>query len=197
MLWVQTSNVDEFEIEVLVVELKGSRTYANLMSAYAGESQAYTKYRIYAEKAKKDGFEEIADIFERTADNEKAHATIWFKHIHNDQIDDTQVNLQDAAAGEHFEWTEMYKEYAEVAKEEGFTQIAKEMELIAEIEHAHEDRYNTKETEVKNSEVFRKEEKTVWICRNCGYVYEGESAPMVCPVCKYPQAYFQEKKECY
>lgn len=176
------------------MQLEGSRTQANLMAAYAGESQASVKYRIYAAQAKKDGYEEMAQVFETTSLNEKAHAQIWFEYLHKGAIPKTLENLQDAAAGEHLEWSDMYPQFAQIAREEGFADIANRMELIAGIEKTHEERYNSLGSEVKNAEVFKKESAVQWVCRYCGYVHTGESAPMACPVCKQPQAYFEKKK---
>ena len=178
-------------------KFKDSRTLANIMSAYAGESQAYTKYRIMADKAKKDGYEQIAAIFEETARNEKTHAGIWLEYIHGGQLKETKDNLKDAQAGEHFEWTEMYKNYAEEAKREGYTEIASRMELIAKVEKDHDERYGALIQNLENSKVFKKDGQQVWICRNCGYIHVGDAAPMVCPLCRHPQAFFELKAENY
>lgn len=172
-------------------ELKGSKTEKNLLAAFAGESQARNKYTYYASRAKKDGYEQIAAIFEETAGNEREHAKIWFKQLHGGSVPDTIENLRDAAGGEHFEWTEMYKEFAETAREEGFTQIAALFHMVGEIEKHHEGRYLRLLENLKNDLVFKKGEKTYWICRNCGHVTEGEAAPKGCPVCAHPQAYFE------
>ena len=177
------------------MKLEGSRTQANLMAAYAGESQASVKYRIYAAQAKKDGYEQMAQIFETTSLNEKAHAQIWFEYLHSGSVPGTPDNLRDAAEGEHFEWSDMYPKFAETAREEGFIDIANRMELIAGIEKTHEERYDRLGCEVKNAEVFQKKGPVQWVCRYCGYVHTGEKAPMACPVCKQPQAYFEEKKD--
>ena len=171
-------------------ELKGTRTEANLMAAFAGESQARNKYTYYASKAKKEGFEQIAKIFEETAGNEKEHAKIWFKLLH-DGMPDTITNLADAASGEHFEWTDMYAKMAKEAKEEGFEKIAYLFEAVAKIEKEHEERYNALLKNVKESKVFSKPEEQVWQCSNCGHLHIGKDAPTVCPVCDHPQAYFQ------
>ena len=151
------------------MELKGSKTEANLMAAFAGESQARNKYTYYASQAKKDGYEQIAAIFEETANNEKEHAKMWFKELHGGKVPDTLTNLKDAASGENYEWTEMYKEFAEVAKEEGFTRIAKLFEEVAKIEKHHEERYMKLVGNINDDLVFKKGEEVVWICRNCGY----------------------------
>lgn len=172
------------------MNLKGSKTEKNLMTAFAGESQARNKYTYYASKAKKEGFEQIAAIFQETADNEKEHAKIWFKLLH-DGIQDTATNLKDAAAGENYEWTDMYATFAKEAKEEGFDQIAFLFESVAKIEKEHEERYKALLKNVETNSVFKKTEKTVWICRNCGHIYDGPEAPQKCPVCDHPQAYFQ------
>ena len=173
------------------MELKGSKTEANLMAAFAGESQARNKYTYYASKARKEGFEQIAAIFEETANNEKEHAKLWFKQLHGGDIPTTEENLKDAASGENYEWTEMYKEFAETAKEEGFTQIAKLFEMVGAIEKNHEDRYLTLLDNVQNDEVFHKDAETVWICRNCGHVYYGKDALKVCPVCGHPESFME------
>lgn len=172
------------------MELKGSKTEQNLMTAFSGESQARNKYTFYASQAKKDGFVQIANIFEETANNEKEHAKIWFKLLH-DGIPTTAVNLLDAAAGEHYEWTEMYAEFAKVAREEGFTKIANLFEGVAKIEKEHEMRYRTLLENLEKDRVFKREEETVWICLNCGHIHYGKTAPKVCPVCDHPQDYFQ------
>jgi len=170
--------------------LKGSKTEANLMAAFAGESQARNKYTYYASKAKKEGFEQIAELFTETADNEKEHAKIWFKLLH-DGVADTAANLEDAAAGEHYEWTDMYAAFAKEAKEEGFDKIAFLFESVAKIEKEHEERYLSLLKNVQEDKVFDKEEKNVWICSNCGYIHYGSGAPEKCPVCDHPKAYFQ------
>ena len=175
------------------MNLKGSKTEQNLMAAFAGESQARNKYDYYASRAKKDGYEQIAAIFQETANNEKEHAKLWFKLFHG--INSTLVNLLDAAAGENYEWTEMYKEFAEIAEQEGFYDIAAKFRGVAEIEHRHEERYRKLAQNVKNGEVFVKLDENVWICRNCGHIHVGKSAPEVCPVCAHPQSYFELLKE--
>ncbi len=179
------------------MELKGSRTEANLMSAFAGESQARNKYTYYAKKAREDGYEQIADIFEETAANELAHAEIWFKLIHDGGGAGTAENLRDAAADEHFEWTDMYAGFAKTAKEEGFDHIAFLFERVGEIEKAHEERYLKLMENVKDKLVFSKDGDAVWICRYCGHICVGKAAPGVCPVCSKPQAFFELKPENY
>ncbi len=173
-----------------MANLKGSRTEANLMAAFAGESQARNKYTYYASKAKKDGFEQIAAIFTETANNEKEHAKIWFKLLH-DGIADTLTNLKDAASGENYEWTEMYADFARVAKEEGFDHIAFLFEEVGKIEKEHEERYNALVSNLENDKVFKKDTEQTWICANCGHIHVGTEAPEVCPVCAHPKAYFQ------
>ena len=179
------------------MELKGSKTEANLMTAFAGESQARNKYTYYASKAKKDGFEQIAEIFLETANNEKEHAKMWFKELHGGEIPSTSENLLDAANGENFEWTDMYKEFAETAREEGFERIANLFEGVAEIEKHHEERYRALLSNVDNELVFSKDGDKIWQCRNCGHICIGKNAPEVCPVCSHPQSYFEIKKENY
>lgn len=178
------------------MELKGSRTEANLMAAFAGESQARNKYTYYASKAKKDGYVQIAKIFEETAANEKEHAKIWFKLLH-DGIGMTPANLDDAAAGEKYEWTEMYPEFAKVAKEEGFDHIAYLFEEVAKIEKEHEERYRKLLANVEGGLVFSRDDDRIWQCSNCGHIVVGKKAPEVCPVCAHPQAYFEIKAENY
>lgn len=179
------------------MELKGSKTEANLMTAFAGESQARNKYTYYASKARKDGYEQIAAIFEETAKNEMEHAKIWFKILHGDAVPSTEENLKDAAAGENYEWTDMYAGFAKTAREEGFTRIAALFEGVAKIEKDHEERYKKLLANIEGGIVFSKDQDTVWICSNCGHVVIGKKAPMVCPVCVHPQAFFHEKAENY
>ena len=179
------------------MELKGSKTEANLMAAFAGESQARNKYTYYASKAKKDGFEQIAEIFLETAENEKEHAKMWFKELHGGSVPSTSENLLDAANGENFEWTDMYKEFAQTAREEGFERIANLFEGVAEIEKHHEERYRALLSNVDNELVFSKDGDKIWQCRNCGHICIGKNAPEVCPVCSHPQSYFEIKKENY
>ena len=175
------------------MDLKGRKTEANLWYAFAGESQARNKYSYFASKAKKDGFEQIAAFFEETANNEKEHAKIWFKLLNG--IGTTAENLKAAAAGEHEEWTEMYKNFAEIAKEEGFAHIAFLFSEVAKIEKRHEDRYLKLLSNVENNEVFIKIGENKWECRNCGHVHYGTQAPVACPVCSHPQAYFEVEKD--
>ena len=174
------------------MELKGSKTEQNLMTAFAGESQARNKYTYYASQAKKDGYEQIADIFTETANNEKEHAKMWFKLL-NDGIPDTLTNLKDAANGENYEWTDMYKEFAETAKQEGFDHIAYLFEEVAKIEKSHEERYIALSERVKDKTVFAGSNDQIWVCRNCGHIYIGAEPPKVCPVCTHPQAYFERR----
>jgi rubrerythrin len=179
-----------------MAQLKGSKTEANLAYAFAGESQARNKYTYYASQAKKDGYEQISAIFLETAGNEMEHAKLWFKHLHNG-VPGTAENLKDAAAGEHGEWTQMYKEFAEVAREEGFIDIAKQFEGVALIEKSHEERYLKLLKNVESCEVFKKAEQTVWFCRNCGHLHYGPAAPDSCPVCSHPLAYFELRSTNY
>ena len=179
------------------MELKGSKTEQNLMTAFSGESQARNKYTYYASKAKKDGYEQIAAIFEETANNEKEHAKMWFKELHGGSVPGTLENLNDAAAGENYEWTDMYAEFAEVAKEEGFTRIAKLFEEVAKIEKEHEERYRKLIQNIDEGLVFSSEGDTIWVCRNCGHVVVGKKAPEVCPVCAHPKSYFERKANNY
>ncbi|HHV35236.1 MAG TPA: rubrerythrin family protein [Syntrophomonadaceae bacterium] len=178
------------------MELKGSKTEANLLAAFAGESQARNKYDYYASKAKKEGFVQIANFFEETARNEKEHAKIWFKLLH-DGIPSTDENLKDAAAGENYEWTDMYAEFAKTAKEEGFTKIAFLFEHVGKIEKEHEERYLKLLENIKEEKVFAREEKQAWKCGNCGHIHYGDKAPEICPVCDHPRAYFEIKAENY
>lgn len=178
------------------MEFKGSKTEANLRTAFAGESQARNKYTYYASKAKKEGYNQIADLFLETANNEKEHAKLWFKLL-DGGIKSTKENLLDAAQGENYEWTEMYAEFAKVAKEEGFDDIAAQFEGVAKIEKAHEERYRKLLENLEKGEVFKKGSIVVWECANCGHICVGESAPQVCPVCNHPQAYFKIKAENY
>ena len=171
-------------------ELKGSKTEKNLMEAFAGESQARNKYTYYASQAKKDGYVQIAKIFEETANNEKKKKKIWFKLLHGGSIADTMTNLQDAAAGENYEWTDMYARFAQEAKEEGFNDIAFLFEKVAMIEKHHEERYQKLLANVKEGKVFEKSEKVVWECANCGFSHEGTNSVEICPVCQHPKSYF-------
>ena len=179
------------------MELKGSKTEQNLMTAFAGESQARNKYTFYASKAKKDGYEQIAAIFEETAQNEKEHAKMWFKLLHNGAIPSTEENLLDAANGENYEWTDMYDSFAKTAEEEGFNHIAFLFKEVGKIEKEHEERYRKLLKNVEDKLVFTKDGDSIWQCRNCGHIVIGKSAPEVCPVCNHPQSYFEIKKENY
>jgi len=178
------------------MELKGSRTEQNLMAAFAGESQARNKYTYYASKARKEGYNHIAELFEETANNEKEHAKLWFKLLHGG-IGSTAENLKDAAAGENYEWTDMYAEFARVAKEEGFDHIAFLFEGVAAIEKEHEERYLKLLENVERGLVFSKDGDAIWKCMNCGHIVVGKQAPEVCPVCAHPKAYFCVKAENY
>ena len=177
------------------MELKGSKTEQNLMTAFAGESQARNKYTYFASKAKKEGYEQISKLFLETADNEKEHAKLWFKYLGG--IGTTVENLAAAAAGENYEWTDMYKTFAEEARAEGFDEIAAKFEGVAKIEAEHEQRYKKLLENLENGEVFKKGSIVIWKCANCGHIHVGENAPMVCPVCNHPQSYFELKAENY
>ncbi len=176
-------------------DLKGTKTEKNLQEAFAGESQARNKYTYYASKARKDGYEQIAAIFEETANNEKEHAKLWFKLLHGGEIPDTMENLADAAAGENFEWTNMYDRMAREAEEEGFNDIAFRFRAVADIERHHEERYRRLLANIKEGLVFSREGDTVWICRNCGHLVIGKKAPEVCPVCLHKKSFFEVKAE--
>lgn len=173
------------------MELKGSKTEKNLMAAFAGESQARNKYTYYASVAKKEGYEQISAIFLETAANEKEHAELWFKALHGGKVPTTELNLEDAANGENYEWSTMYKEFAKVAREEGFEAIARQMEGVAAIEKTHEERYLALLKNLKTDRVFIKEDVVIWRCRNCGHIHVGKEAPKVCPVCFHAQSYFE------
>ncbi|MBE6801820.1 MAG: rubrerythrin family protein [Ruminococcaceae bacterium] len=177
------------------MELKGSKTEQNLRAAFSGESEARNKYTYFASVAKKEGYQQIAAIFEQTANNEKEHAKMWFKELQG--IGTTADNLLSAAEGENYEWTDMYKTFADEAEEEGFTEIAKRFRMVAEIEKSHEERYRALLNNVEMQAVFEKAEETMWECRNCGHLVMGKKAPEVCPVCKHPQSYFEVRKENY
>lgn len=176
------------------MDLKNSKTYENLKIAFAGEAQARTKYDFYASKAKKEGYEQIAEVFTKTAHNEKEHAKIWFKLLY-DKVPDTVTNLYDAAKGENYEWTNMYEEFAKVADLEGFSDIANTFREIGKIEKHHEEMYLRIAKSIKEEKVFQEEKPIAWICRNCGYVHFADSAPEECPVCNHAKAYFERKVE--
>ena len=178
-------------------ELKGTKTEANLATAFAGESQARNKYAYYASKARKEGYVQIANLFEETAANEKEHAKIWFKLLHGGEVPTTEENLLDAANGENYEWTDMYAKMAKDAREEGFQDIAFLFEKVGAIEKTHEERYRKLLTNVKEGLVFSREGDCIWECSNCGHIVIGPKAPQMCPVCKHPQAYFQIKAQNY
>ena len=177
------------------MELKGTKTEKNLMAAFAGESQARNKYTYFASVAKKEGYEQIAEIFTKTADNEKEHAKLWFKAL--GELGKTAENLAAAAAGENYEWTDMYKQFAEEADEEGFHELAEQFRGVALIERSHEERYRKLLNNVEMQSVFAKSEEKMWECRNCGHIVVGKEAPEVCPVCNHPQAFFEVKAENY
>ena len=179
------------------MEFKESKTYKNLQTAFAGESQARNKYTYFASKARKDGYEQIAEIFEESANNEKEHAKMWFKELNGGSIPSTEDNLLAAAEGENYEWTDMYDEFAKVAKEEGYDRIAFLFESVGNIEKYHEERFRKLLENVKGEIVFSRDGDKIWQCRNCGHIVIGSSAPKVCPVCNHPQAYFEIKKENY
>jgi len=179
------------------MELKGSKTEQNLMTAFAGESQARNKYTYYASRAKKDGYEQIAAIFEETANNEKEHAKMWFKELHGGNVPETMANLLDAADGENYEWTDMYSEFAKTAREEGFDRIAYLFEGVAKIEKEHEERYRKLIENIDGGLVFSRDGDMIWKCRNCGHIVIGKEAPKVCPICSHPQSFFEIKAENY
>ena len=179
------------------MELKGSKTEQNLMTAFAGESQARNKYTFYASKAKKEGYEQIAAIFEETANNEKEHAKIWFKILNGGDIPSTTTNLQAAGEGENIEWTDMYERMAKEAEEEGFPELAAQFRGVGAIEKHHEERYRTLLNNIETKQVFEKAGVMIWECRNCGHLVIGTSAPEVCPVCNHPQSYFEVHEENY
>ena len=179
------------------MELKGSKTEKNLMEAFAGESQARNKYTYFASKAKKEGYEQIAAIFQETADNEKEHAKIWFKLLQGGDIKSTEENLKAASEGENYEWTDMYEGFAKTAEEEGFPELAAKFRAVGEIEKHHEERYRALLKNIETAQVFEKSEVKVWECRNCGHIVVGMKAPEVCPVCAHPQSYFELHAENY
>ena len=173
------------------MELKGSKTEANLLTAFSGESQARNKYTYYASQARKEGYEQIANIFMETAENEKEHAKLWFKALHGGSVPETLANLKDAAAGENYEHNTMYKEFEATARKEGFNQIADQFKLVGEVEAVHEKRYLALLENIKKGAVFKKDGVVVWKCGNCGYLHVGKEAPAVCPACKHPQSFFE------
>ncbi|MBR5647730.1 rubrerythrin family protein [Candidatus Saccharibacteria bacterium] len=175
----------------------GTKTYENLKKAFAGESEARNKYDFFASKAKKDGYEQIAAIFAETALNEKEHAKMWYKELHGGAVEDTDVNLEAAADGENYEWTDMYAGFAETARAEGFEELAVKFEEVAKIEKSHEERYRKLLANVNDKKVFSKDGDVIWVCRNCGHIVIGKNAPEVCPVCNHPQSYFEIKAENY
>ncbi len=179
------------------MELKGSRTEENLKKAFAGESEARNKYTYFASKARKDGYEQIAAIFEETANNEKEHAKLWFKALNGGEVPSTLDNLNAAANGEAYEWTDMYAEFARTAKEEGFNELAFLFENVGKIEKEHEERYRKLIKNIEEGLVFSNDGDTIWICRNCGHVVVGSKAPAICPVCKHPGSYFERKADNY
>ena len=179
------------------MDLKGSKTEQNLMTAFAGESQARNKYTYFASKAKKDGYEQIAAIFEETANNEKEHAKMWFKELNGGNVPSTIENLKAAADGENYEWTDMYENFAKEAEEEGFDLIAKKFRMVGEIEKHYEERYRQLLKNIEDELVFSKDGEKIWICRNCGHICVGKEAPKVCPVCAHPQSYFEVKADNY
>ena len=180
-----------------MADLKGTKTEENLKTALAGESQARVKYEFYASQAQKDGYVEIKEIFQESSDNEKEHAKVWFKLLNGGKVPPTTDNLADAAAGEHEEWTVMYKEFAETAREEGLDDIAELFDAAAATEKAHEERYNALSDKIAAGKVFKKDEEIAWKCNNCGYIHYGKEAPEVCPLCDHPQAHFRKKDESY
>lgn len=178
-------------------DLKGTKTEKNLMEAFAGESKAHTKYSYYASKARKDGYEQIAAMFEETSHNEKEHAKLWFKLLHGGDMPDTMANLRDAADGENYEWTDMYERMAVDAEEEGFSAIAKRFRAVADIERLHEERYRRLLQNIEEGIVFSRDGDRVWVCRNCGHIVIGPKAPAACPVCAHPQSFFELRADNY
>ena len=179
------------------MELQGSKTWENLQTAFAGESQAHTKYQYYASKARKDGYEQIAEIFMETSRNEKEHAKLWFKYLHDGAVPDTVTNLNDAADGEAYEWTDMYDAFAKTAEEEGFKEIAMKFRMVGAIEKHHEERYRQLIGNIEDGLVFSRDGDRTWICRNCGHIVIGPKAPQMCPVCAHAQSFFELKAENY
>lgn len=194
---VNFNEIEKVELPKPTPNLKGTETEKNLQEAFAGESMARNKYTFFAKQAKKDGYEQIAAIFAETAANEQAHAKIWYKYLNGGDINDTPTNLADAAAGEHFEHSDMYKRMAETARKEGFNEIATKFELVGRIEKEHEDRYRKLLANIEEGIVFSRDGDRIWMCRECGNIVIGKSAPKVCPVCSHPQAYFELKPENY
>ncbi len=176
---------------------KGTKTEENLKQAFAGESRAVVSYTFYASKARKDGYEQIAAIFEETARNEREHAKLWYKELHGGEVDDTATNLELAAAGENYEWTDMYVGFAKTAREEGFEDLAAKFESVGQIEKTHEERYRKLLANIKEKKVWSRDGDAIWVCRNCGHIVIGKAAPDVCPVCNHPQAYFELRAENY
>lgn len=179
------------------MDYKGTKTYENLKKAFQGESEARNKYTYFASKAKKDGYEQIADIFLETAGNEKEHAKLWYKELNGGEISDTKDNLQTAINGENYEWTSMYEEFAKTAEEEGFKELANKFRMVGEIEKHHEERFKKLLKNIDDKVVFSKDEDSIWICRNCGHVVVGKYAPDICPVCSHPKSFFELKSENY
>ena len=175
--------------------LKGTKTEKNLMEAFSGESQARNKYSYYASKARKDGYQQIDALFEETANNEKEHAKLWFKYLHDGEVPDTMTNLKDAADGENYEWTDMYDRMAKEAEEEGFDEIAFRFRAVAAIERHHEERYRRLLQNIEEGIVFSRDDDRIWLCRNCGHIVVGKKAPEVCPVCAHPKSFFEIKAE--
>lgn len=178
-------------------ELKGTKTERNLQEAFAGESQARNKYNYYASRARRDGYEQIASLFEETANNEKEHAKLWFKYLHHGAVPDTMANLLDAAEGENYEWTDMYDRMAREAEEEGFAEIAMRFRAVAAIERHHEERYRRLLKNIEEGIIFSREGDTIWVCRNCGHIVVGKQAPEVCPVCAHPKSFFEMEAKNY
>ena len=179
------------------MDLKGSKTEGNLMASIEGECLAYTKYQLFAAAARQEGYEQIGAIFDETARNEKEHAEIWLEYVRGGSLSGTKGNLQDAAGTEHFEWAELYRNYAQTAREEGFTDIAARMELVGKIEQAHEERFNKLVSNLDRNVVFQGTDETVWICRNCGHIHVGKEPPAICPVCSKPRSFFERKANNY
>lgn len=194
---VSTNDYGKIKIGGFMKELKGSKTEQNLNAAFAGEAQARIKYEYYASQAKKDGYEQIADIFLETSGNEKEHAKLWFKQLHGGSIGNTLDNLKDAAGGENYEHTDMYAGFAKDAREEGFEELAKMFEGVGQIENEHEERFRKLIKDIEEGKVFKSDGMAIWKCRNCGHIHMGEAAPEECPVCKHPQAFFEIRAENY